>query len=175
MKLVIGVAGSAAHERDKMAEKKAFIIGREIARAGAILATGASTGIPHSAVKGAVKERGCVIGFSPALNKKDHEENFRLPTDGFDLIAYTGFNLKGRNVIFVRSCDALICVGGRIGTLNEFTIAYDEGKPIGILKSGGITELISSVLKQAGKKGAEVIYESDAKKIVGQVLSLATK
>jgi uncharacterized protein (TIGR00725 family) len=60
---------------------------------------------------------------------------------------------KGRNVILIRSADACVFVGGGMGTLNEFTIAFDELGPkcaIGILRgTGGLSDelprLVSSV------------------------------
>ena len=39
---------------------------------------------------------------------------------------FTGMGAKGRNVILVRSADACIFTEGGMGTLNEFTIAFDE-------------------------------------------------
>ena len=39
----------------------------------------------------------------------------------------------GREITNIRSCDIVVIVGGRIGTLGEFAIAYDEGRLIGIL------------------------------------------
>ncbi len=59
------------------------------------------------------------------------------------MIIFTGFGYKGRNVINVRCADIVLILGGATGTLNEFTIAYDEGKIIGVLEgSGGIADHI---------------------------------
>lgn len=46
---------------------------------------------------------------------------------------YTGFGYMGRDVLLVRSSDALIMVGGRLGTLNELMVALEEKTPVGIL------------------------------------------
>jgi predicted Rossmann-fold nucleotide-binding protein len=46
----------------------------------------------------------------------------------------------GREVVNIRSSDIVLIVGGRSGTLGEFSIAYDEGELIGVLlDTGGIT------------------------------------
>ena len=133
MQLVIGVMGSATSPSHK-AEELAFELGCEIGKSGAILVTGATTGLPLKAAEGAHSLGGFVIGVSPAQNKKEHVE-LGLPLEPHNFILYTGFGFKGRNVLNVRACDAVITVGGSLGTLNEFTIAYDEGKLLGVLTS----------------------------------------
>ena len=91
------------------------------------------------------------------------------------LIILTGFEKKGRNVIAVRSCDALIFVSGGTGTLNEFTIAYDEGKVCGVLlDSGGISGVMKELegkYLSGRKKSGKVIYHSEPEKLVELVLS----
>lgn len=170
MKPVIGVSGSAAGNISKKLEKDAFVIGQEIAKAGAILITGACTGLSFEAAKGAKSEGGLVIGVSPAETKEEHQERYQFPAECFDLIIYTGFGYKGRNVIWVRSCDALICIAGRTGTLNEFTIAYDEGKPIGILQPGGVSQLIPKIVKIAKKGGAPIFYSKNPKQLTMKIV-----
>lgn len=169
MKPVIGVSGSAAGKITRNLETVAFIVGQEIARAGAILITGACTGLSHEAARGAKSQAGLVIGVSPAETIKQHQEKYQFPIEYFDLIIYTGFGYKGRNVIWVRSCDALICIAGRTGTLNEFTIAYDEGKPIGILQSGGVSQLIPKIVKIAKKGRAPIFYSRNPKQLVAKI------
>lgn len=170
MSLAIGVAGSAAGNITKKLENSAFIIGQEIAKAGATLITGACTGLSFEAAKGAKSKGGLVIGVSPAENKKEHQAIYQFPTKYFDLIIYTGFGYKGRNVVWVRSSDAVICIAGRIGTLNEFTVAYDEGRPIGVLQPGGVSELIPKIIRIAKKGKTPVFYETDPKKLVAKLL-----
>jgi len=172
MKYSIGISGSAAGNISSETTKKAYIIGQEIAKAGITLVTGATTGFSFESVKGAKDNGGLVIGVSPAINRQEHIEKYQYPVEEFDFISYTGFDRKGRNVLFIRACDALICIGGRIGTLNEFTIAYDEGKPIGVLKSGGITDLLPKIVKTANKGSTKVIYDSNPKKLVKELIKL---
>ena len=77
--------------------EKAEAMGREIARSGITLLTGATTGIPYWAAKGAKEEDGYVIGYSPAASEVAHLKTYRLPVDYHDNIVYTGFNYAGRN------------------------------------------------------------------------------
>lgn len=170
-KLKIGVMGSALDE--PAAIEKARAIGAAIAKRDCILVTGGSTGLPYEAAKAAKQSGGVTVGVSPAMNAAEHAEKYKMPTD-FDLIIFTGFEKKGRNVIAVRSCDALIFISGGTGTLNEFTIAYDEGKVCGILlDSGGIADVVKELEGKylAGrKKSGKVIYHSDPEKLVEMIL-----
>ncbi|MBD3202950.1 hypothetical protein GF327_01540 [Candidatus Woesearchaeota archaeon] len=170
MKKVIGVMGSAGVD-DKNLRLKAYEIGKHIAKNSYFLLTGATTGLPYEAVKGAKSEGGFVVGISPARNKKSHKNKFNKPIKCHDLIIYTGQGYEGRNLINIRSCDAVIFINGGIGTLNEFTIAYKEGKIIGILdESGGICNLIKEIVDSLYMKSDSVIFfEKDPKLLVEKV------
>src|SRR3989344_2674337 len=99
-------------------------LGREVARQGAVLVTGATTGFPFWAAKGAKSAGGFTIGVSPAMSEKEHVQVYGLPIEYNDIIIYTGFNYSGRNLLLTRTADAVIEGCGRIGTINEFTIAF---------------------------------------------------
>ena len=65
------------------------------------------------------------------------------------MIIYTGMGFMERDIINIRSSDGIVIVGGGIGSLNEFTIAYDEGRPMGILtNTGGISSHIEHIVKE---------------------------
>jgi uncharacterized protein (TIGR00725 family) len=146
---------------------------REIAARGHITLTGATTGLPYYAAKAAQVAGGISIGFSPAASRLAHVKKYRLPTDAYDAILYTGFEYTGRNLLLVRSCDAMIMVGGRIGTLNELTLAIEERKPIGVLLgSGGMTAEVERVLKAAKRTRNGIIFGHDPAKLVDEVLAV---
>lgn len=153
--------------------EKARVVGEEIAKSDCVLLTGATKGIPHHTAIGAKKAGGISIGFSPAISRLEHERKYRLPTQYTDLIVYTGFGYSGRNLLMVRSSEAVIVVGGRIGTLNEFTNAFEEGKPIGVLlDSGGISSTIPSILEVAEKPAEDIIiFDANPKELVKRVVS----
>ncbi len=151
-------------------------IGREIVRQGGVLVTGATSGIPYWAAIGAKEEAGTVIGISPAASEKDHTKSYRLPTDYHDLIIYTGFDYAGRNLLLARSSDAIITICGRIGTLNEFTVAFEDKKPIGILTgTGGTADMIKSIIEKSHRGPGKIVYDSDPKKLIKRVLKLVDK
>ena len=148
-------------------------VGREIIKQNGVLVTGATTGTPYWAAIGAKKEGGIVIGLSPAASEKSHVKKYRLPTDFHDLIVYTGFNYSGRNLMMTRASDAVIIVCGRMGTLNEFTIAYEDDKPIGVLtESGGTADMIKEIVDNSHRGPGKIVYESDPKKLVQELIKL---
>lgn len=156
---------------DPNIEKKAFLIGELIAKEGAILITGATTGLPFAGARGATRAGGEVVGFSPAINAKEHK-NSGLPTTDHDILIYTGLTSKGRNLLNVRGSHALVFVGGSMGALNEFTIAYDEQKIIGVLVgSGGFCNHMQDWMQVLAKPGNRAVlhYESDPEKLMSQV------
>ncbi|OHA00261.1 MAG: hypothetical protein A3G49_02810 [Candidatus Sungbacteria bacterium RIFCSPLOWO2_12_FULL_41_11] len=151
-------------------------LGREIARHNSVLVTGATTGSPFWAAIGAKEEGGIVIGLSPAYNEFDHIKTYNLPVDYHDLIVYTGFGYSGRNLLLTRAADAVIITCGRMGTLNEFTIAFEDNKPIGVLTgTGGIADEIKNIVDKARRGEGKIVYDSDPKILVEKVLELVKK
>ena len=155
---------------------KAKELGREIARQGAVLITGATTGFPLWAAMGVKEVGGVSIGFSPAASEREHVEVYKLPIDYMDLIIYTGFGYPGRDLLLTRSSDAVVFGCGRIGTIHEFTIAFEDDKPMGIFQgpwemSGELQEII----EKGHRPNAKIITDPDPKKIVSGVIELVRK
>ncbi len=171
----ICVSGSAVLNEPK-AKEKAIELGRAIARAGAITLTGATTGYPYLSAVGAKEEDGTVIGFSPAMSYKEHTKKYRLPIDGHDMIVYTGFGYSGRNLFLIRSADAVIHVSGRIGTLNEFTSAFEDRKVIGVLTgTGGTSILIDDIVELAERGPGKIVYDDNPETLVEKIIKLLDK
>lgn len=171
-KLKLCVSGAAETGHCGLdAFEKGKELGREIIRQGAILTTGATTGFPFWAATGAKEENGISIGFSPASTEEGHLEFYRLPLDYMDVIIYTGFGYSGRNLILTRSADAVFIGCGRIGTINEFTVAYEDGKPIGILEGDWETdEVIKHVIEASNRVNDKIIFDSDPKELVRKII-----
>lgn len=169
--MTVGVMGSAGGEILPEVSQKVQELGRLIARRGFVLITGACPGLPQDAVIGAVREGGIVVGVSPALNLEEHVTKYQSPTRGYRAIIYTGSGLMGREIENIRSCDVVIFVGGRSGTLGEFAIAYDEDKVIGILQNtGGITQHLDKIIDMVDKKtGAIICYDADPESLLDQL------
>lgn len=174
LKYKICISGAAETTHcSKDALKKAELMGRLIAEHNMILLTGATVGIPYWAAKGAKQAGGIVIGLSPAASKLAHVKSYRLPVDYHDLIVYTGFDYAGRNLLLTRAADAIVTICGRMGTLNEFTIGFEDKKPQGVLlESGGISELIPEIIKQAHRGEGKVIFDSDPERLLDGLIEL---
>ncbi len=176
-KYKIGVSGAAETGHCAIdAVEKAEQIGREIGKAGMVLVTGATTGMPYWAAKGVKEEGGFVVGLSPAASEAAHLKTYHLPTDYHDIIIYTGFEYSGRNLLLTRSVEAVIIICGRIGTLNEFTIAFEDQKPIGILEdSGGTADMLDEIIKRSHRNNNNIIYSKDPKELVTKLAAMITK
>jgi uncharacterized protein (TIGR00725 family) len=168
---------SARLETGKALVEKAEQLGQAIAKRDAVLLTGATTGLVYVAGK-AAHDAGCFhVGISPGSNKDEHVELYKLPLDACDTIIYTGFGLKGRNVVLVRSCDVVLFIAGAMGSLNEFTIAHDEGKVIGCLTgTGGVAAESEYLLQKFGKRAtaSRVFSNDDPEQLIEQCLQAQT-
>ncbi len=153
--------------------EKAEAVGREIAKHGMVLVTGATTGIPYWAAKGAKEAGGMVIGLSPAASEAAHLKTYRLPTDYHDLMIYTGFEYAGRNLLLTRSSDAVITICGRIGTIGEFSVAFEDQKINGVLEgTGGAADMLREILDRAKRGNGKIVFSRDPKELVVKVLEM---
>lgn len=177
LKYKICVSGSAdAKSCGVHALEYAKEVGKQIVCNNGVLVTGATTGIPYWAAVGAKEAKGISIGISPAASELAHVKSYKLPTDYFDLIMYTGFDYAGRNLLLIRSSDAVIVVCGRIGTLNEFTIAFEDQKIIGVLEhSGGTADMIRQIVETSQRGPGKIIYDTDPARLVKKVLAMINK
>src|SRR5262245_63852499 len=167
--------GSAEEAASSKIGELSRSLAMEIARRDLILLTGATTGVVYSIGKALRDARGFHIGISPGANEREHVEHYHLPTDACDVIVYTGFGLKGRNVVLVRSCDVVLFVAGSIGSLNEFTIAYDEGKVIGcLIGTGGVADEVQRIAATFPKPArARIVYDDHPERLVDQCLEIS--
>jgi uncharacterized protein (TIGR00725 family) len=134
---VIG-ASQAGPETLRIAEN----VGRLIAGKGALLVCGGLGGVMEAAARGAKSEGGTTIGILPQQDRGSANPYIDIP------IA-TGFG-EGRNVIIIRTADAVIAVGGEYGTLSEIAFALRMGKRVAGLE----TWEIAGVHKAANEEEA---------------------
>lgn len=173
----ICVSGAAAGSTVSDSHDKAEALGKAIAQEGHILTSGATVGLPYYAARGCKKAGGVSVGFSPASSLREHMRKYRLPHDVFDFINFTGLSYVGRDLYLVQSSDAVITVGGRFGSLHEFTSALEAHKPCGVLTgSGGTADLICDLMSVLEPPDGDlVIYDDDPKRLVHRLVQLLDK
>lgn len=97
-------------------------VGRELARAGAILVCGGTTGVMEAACRGAKEAGGLTVGILPGETRGQANRYVDIPI-------VTGLG-EARNVIIARTCQAAIAVSGGLGTLSEIAFALKFGRTV---------------------------------------------
>ena len=166
---VSGAAGGKTVEQSRAAAEK---LGEVIAKSGHTITTGATIGLPFYAARAAHELGGMSIGFSPASSLREHIHKYRLPIGVFDFVNFTGFNYVGRDVYLVQSSDAVITIGGRFGSLHEFTTALECNTLCGILiGSGGTADAIPELLdKLEAPHKNMIIMDDDPERLVKRII-----
>ena len=152
---VIGAGGEITPEEASMAVE----LGREIARQGAIVICGGLGGIMAEVARGTKEEGGLTIGILPG----DTPES---ANPFIDIAIVTGMGIA-RNVIVASSGDAVIAVGGKLGTLSEIALALIRQRPV--------IGLGTWQLEEGRIDGRSIIPAINAKDAVKKALSLIGK
>ncbi len=156
---VIAVIGG--RQSGKRLLREARKVGRLVAEAGAILATGGLGGVMEAASRGAKEAGGTTLGILPYDDKKKANSYV-------DVAVATGFGI-GRNIVIARTADALIAVGGQYGTLSEIAFSLQLQKPvvgIGTWDISGVVEAEDA--EDAVGKAFELIGRKPPKKTRGR-------
>jgi uncharacterized protein (TIGR00725 family) len=149
-----------------------YTVGRECARAGKTVVTGATTGIPYAAAFGAKSEGGMVIGVSPAESASEHVLTYQRPVDYHDFIVYAGNGLAGRSSVLLQSVCGAIFIGGEFGTLFEFSAAcFCDIGVLGILGGvGGVSDHLPSILSNMKTRlDGRLIFDNDPVRLARRV------
>lgn len=171
----ICVSGAAKGHSVEEGRALAVAAGKSIAKAHHSLLTGATMGLPNYAAEAYKKAGGTMsLGISPAASKVEHVRKYRLPIKAYNSILYTGLHYIGRDALLINSSDAVVSIGGRLGTLHELTIALETETPIGFLQgAGGVSDEIMGILRATGeRKSSMVIFSEDAEELVAQLTAL---
>jgi uncharacterized protein (TIGR00725 family) len=159
------VIGYSQEHCTKQAYEMAYVVGKEIARRGAVLITGGLGGVMEAASKGAKDQEGFVIGIVP-----HDEKHYANPY--CDVVISTGIG-HARDFITAYSADAVIVIGGGVGTAIEVRVAYLKTKPIIAIKgSGGTADEIAGTYLD-DRRRIKVLEEVDPKQAVRKALDLS--
>lgn len=151
----------------------AYDLGKELAKKNCIVLTGATTGVPLWVAKGAFENGALVVGISPARSYREHTKLYKLPVDYHHLILYSGEGYSGRNLLLIKMGDGVIFICGRTGTLNEFTAAFEEKKPMAVLTgSGGTEKYFQDIIHSAEKGEGQILWESQPDILVEKFINL---
>lgn len=171
----ICVSGAAKGRSVEEGKGLAAAVGVALAQAGHSLLSGATVGLPNYAAESYKAAGGHMsLGISPGTSRVEHVLKYRLPTAAYDTILFSGLHYVGRDTLLINSSDAVISIGGRLGTLHEFTIAMETDTPIGFMQgAGGVSTEIMDILHAAGEsRSKNVIFSDDASKLVQQLTKM---
>jgi uncharacterized protein (TIGR00725 family) len=118
--LYIGVAGASRPAPALL--DQAERLGRLLAEAGAVVVCGGGPGVMEATCRGARSAGGATVGLLPGLDRSEGNPHLSVALP-------TGLG-QGRNLLLVRSSDALVAVGGGFGTLSEIALALRTGTPM---------------------------------------------
>jgi predicted Rossmann-fold nucleotide-binding protein len=108
--------------------------------------TGACGGYPYYVGRGAVKNGGRVIGYTPAVNLKEHTERYRFKTDGVSVkdmvyaekdFGKNSDNFLRRSMDMTPYSDIVVAIGGSWGTFSELVFSFFAKKKIIIVDGFG--------------------------------------
>lgn len=119
---MVGPGDTGALPDGQAVEAVAEEVGRRLARAGAVVVCGGLGGVMAAACRGAAGVGGVTVGLLPGDDRSAANEWVGVPVA-------TGLG-EGRNVLVVRTSDALVAVGGAYGTLSEVALALKAGKVV---------------------------------------------
>ena len=176
MNMKVSILGASTVGADKLAqlENDIYVMLERFRNADISVFVGTGGGVSSICLAQAKKLGIKIGGISPCSNEDEHWSTFSEDPSLYQPIIFTGFGFKGRNVILVRSADAVVAIDGAMGTLNELTIAWDEGKITGVVKNAKNTatdvfpELTSTLVKK--NECAKLISDKDAAVVAEQVV-----
>jgi uncharacterized protein (TIGR00725 family) len=151
---VIG-AGRCSNEIAQVAES----VGRELARRGVALVCGGLGGVMEAACRGAKSEGGLTIGVLPGLSRREANPYV-------DIRVVTGLG-EARDVIVVRTAQAVIAVDGEYGTLSEIAYALKLGIPV--------VGLGTWQLAREGRQVSAIVEAATPAEAVDKALALANE
>lgn len=136
--MYIGVIG--AGECDERLAALAEEVGRRLAEAGAVLVCGGGGGVMAAACRGAQAAGGVTVGILPGSDRGE-------ANPWVSIAVATGLG-EARNLVIIKTADALVAVGGSYGTLSEIGFALKAGRRVAGLETWEI-EGVEKVLSPA--------------------------
>lgn len=115
------------HEADEHLQALARQTGGLLAAAGCAVYTGGLGGVMEAAARGASEAGGLTVGILPGSSAAEANAFIQVPVA-------TGMG-EARNLVLIRSVDAVIAIGRGYGTLSEIAFSLRLGKPTALIES----------------------------------------
>ena len=152
---VIGYSGKLEDEPVKLLKNICLELGRKLGEK-YIVFTGGRDGVMELVSKGVRKVGGTCIGILPWEGTDANEYN--------SVVINTGLDFQMRSFIIVKSVDAVISIGGEIGTAVEMLATYANRRPLILLRNtGGWTDKLPNVLidgKYLDNRRMAIVYQA---------------
>ncbi len=151
----------AGNNAPRAAVETAEVVGRELAKQGAVVVCGGLNGVMEAVCRGAKSEGGVTIGVLPGDDPESANSFVDFPVP-------TGMG-HARNAIVVKAGLAVIAVDGAYGTLSEIGHALAEGKTVIGLKTWRISqeeneEQAAIVRAETPQEAVELALQAAAKR-----------
>ena len=160
----LSIAAHSEEPNEELVEKVRIFI-KNVKKCNPTLLLGGYWGLMKTIVDEAIKE-----GLRVVLILPIEMENVKLPEKVITIKSACDF--RCRSVILVRSGDALVSLGGGVGTEIEIMIAYAMGKPIyALTKTGLSTDYFAKVFPEYidDRKIIQIKYFEDPEKLANEV------
>ena len=149
-KKIVSVIGG--HTCSYKMEQLAHKLGKKLAEVADYLVSGGLSGTMEAVCSGFKAGGGVTIGIIPSYNKRDANPYV-------DIVIPTGLGLA-RNVLVVKTADAVVALPGEAGTLSEVAYCLQFGIPVislnswdinGVIKVKTVEQAVAEVRKILGK------------------------
>ncbi len=155
--MIIGVIGdsSCSPEEAKLAEN----VGELLAQRGVIVVCGGLGGVMEGVCRGAKSKDSLTVGILPGQDSS-------MANPWVDIPVVTGLG-EARNVVVVKSAQAVIAIGGGYGTLSEIAYALKNSIPVIGLNTWS--------LLRNGREDDSIIKVRSVTEAVDKAISLAKR
>ena len=148
-KKIVAVIGG--HHCTPEVERLAQELGKKLAKVVDILVCGGLSGVMEAVCQGFKAENGLTIGIIPSYDKKDANKYV-------DIVLPTGLGLA-RNVLVVKSADAVVALPGKTGTLSEIAYCLQFKIPVISLKSWDVPGVIKVKTVEAAAQKIKQLFK----------------
>ncbi len=143
----------------------AYELGKLVAQQGWSVITGGKSGVMEAANRGCKEAGGISIGV--VTGDKRFTAN-----DYVDVEVLPGMFNCGEEMALITMCDAVIMLGGGMGTLQELTIVYRQAKPIFSIRNlGGWSERLEQFSELDERDKARIDYSESTAELLQKLIS----